>query len=628
MRDEMNVARWGPRRWWLGVVLAVVCLAGAAPAQAQPFVYVANGGSNGVSQFDALGGPLVPLTPATAAAGGDPTGVAVSPDGKSVYVTNFVDNTVSQYDVGAGGALTPKTPATVATGMGPLGVAVSADGASVYVANINDNTVSQYDVGPGGALTPKNPAAVASGNAPFGVAVSPDGKSVYVTNRAVPCCPMVSQYDVGAGGSLTPKTPATVATAGFPTGVAVSPDSKSVYVTNTLATPHVLGNTVSQYDVGVGGALTPKTPDAAVAGSAPRGVAVSPDGTSVYVTNSADNTLSQYDVGAGGALTPKAPATVATGSLPVGVALSPDGKSVYVTNEGSNSNTVSQYDVGAGGTLTPKTPATVAAGTFPDGIAVTPLPRVHPTATGVSCSPSVFAPGGATVCRVTVTDTAGAGQSTPTGTVSFTNTGAGRFFGSPCTLSGSGGSASCAVFFSSFPRGGQGITASYSGDSGHSPNAGTTMVLVAVPASTEGCVVFGHGRIAAAAGDQASFRGLAAATPPRGAEFYRDNGPANPMRVRSSSVEAVTCSADATRANVFGNATINRAGSVEYRIDVQLAADKGGKDSYRIRLSNGYDSGAQPIRHGDVDIRLRNSEHGHHDANAQQDQAGDHQDGG
>jgi hypothetical protein len=150
-------------------------------------------------------------------------------------------------------------------------------------------------------------------------------------------------------------------------------------------------------------------------------------------------------------------------------------------------------------------------------------------------------------------------------------------------------------------------------------------VAVEVPASTDGCLVFGHGRITATNGDRASFRGLAVASPPRGAEFYRDNGPADPIRVVSTSVDAVTCSADGSRASVFGRTRMT-GGSVEYRIDVQLAAWEWGKDTYRIRLSSGYDSGAQPIRHGDLDIRLRDRDHQHHDTNANQNRG--QQDGG
>jgi len=88
------------------------------------------------------------------------------------YVTNFLDNSVSQYDIGAGGLLAPVSPATVAAGGGPRGVAVSPDGRSVYVAN-RSGGVSQFDVGAGGALSPKSPATVASGVDPEGIAVSP-----------------------------------------------------------------------------------------------------------------------------------------------------------------------------------------------------------------------------------------------------------------------------------------------------------------------------------------------------------------------------------------------------------------------------------------------------------------------
>src|SRR3954453_7181422 len=38
-----------------------------------------------------------------------PVGVAVSPDGHSVYVANSDSDTVSQYDAGSGGALAAKT---------------------------------------------------------------------------------------------------------------------------------------------------------------------------------------------------------------------------------------------------------------------------------------------------------------------------------------------------------------------------------------------------------------------------------------------------------------------------------------------------------------------------------------
>jgi DNA-binding beta-propeller fold protein YncE len=364
------------RRWWLAAVLAA-CLAGAAPAaQAQPFVYVANNASSSVSQYDAMGGGLSPLTPASVPVRTDvfPNGVAVSPDGRSVYVANTTlavipGGSVSQFDVGANGTLTAKSPADVPSNGAAFALAVSPDGKSVYVTNVG-GTVSQYDVGAGGALTPKTPASVPVGAAgvvfPKDIAVSPDGRSVYV---AVLDSGAVSQYSVGTGGVLSPKTPATVPTHFNSSGVAVNPEGNSVYVTNSNA------STVSQYDVGAGGQLAPKSPATVAAGTDPFEVAVTPDGKSVYVTNTGavPAAVSQYDVGAGGTLAPKTPAAVATGRSPVGVAVSPDGNSVYVTS--SSEQAVFQYNVGPVGALSPKSPATVAAGVIPMGIAVSPRPR-------------------------------------------------------------------------------------------------------------------------------------------------------------------------------------------------------------------------------------------------------------
>ena len=62
--------------------------------------------------------------------------VTPSADSSFAYVTNVGSDNVSQYDVGAGGVLAPMSPATVAAGDTPVGVAVSPDGGSVYVTNV------------------------------------------------------------------------------------------------------------------------------------------------------------------------------------------------------------------------------------------------------------------------------------------------------------------------------------------------------------------------------------------------------------------------------------------------------------------------------------------------------------
>ncbi len=362
--------------------LALALFAWPVAAGAAGSVYVIDGA---VSQYAiGAGGLLSPLTPASVAAGSSPSGVAVTHDGRSAYVTNVASATVSQYSIDPlTGALSPKTPASVAAGSSPSGVAVTHDGRSAYVVNDPgiqlNGTVSQYSIDPlTGALSPKTPASVPTGRAPQGVAVTPDGKSVYVTNTAAST---VSQYSIDqVSGALSPKAPASVVAGSVPLAVAVTPDGKSAYVSNFG------GDTLSQYSIdSLSGALSPKTPASVPGGSFPLAVAVTPDGKSAYVTNPCPichvggGDVSQYSIDpATGALSPKAPASVATGRDLAGIAVSPDGASAYVSSTIlGDGGIVLQYDINPlTGGLSPKTPPSLAAGQFGGGIAVGPLPRV------------------------------------------------------------------------------------------------------------------------------------------------------------------------------------------------------------------------------------------------------------
>jgi len=307
------------------------------------------------------------------AATGGLWGIAISPNGNSVYAPSTDSGTgsgkVDQYNVGSGGALTLKGAGAVTTGRFPSNVAVRPDGRSVYVSlDVEgfdiENAVAQFDAAADGTLTPKSPAAVAGADPPLGLAVSPDGRSLYVAHLHGG----VVQYDIDEAGKLTLKSPATMGTADA-FDVAVSPDGRSVYATNpAFGAP----GAVSQYDVTSGGRLAFKNPaDVSTGDSRPFGIAVTPDGTSVYVANEGDTgpgSVSQFTVGTGGKLTAKSPATVSAGESPNDVAVSADGKSVYVTDRGGG--LVWQFSVGSGGKLSPKNPATVAGGGF--GVAVTP----------------------------------------------------------------------------------------------------------------------------------------------------------------------------------------------------------------------------------------------------------------
>ena len=96
-------------------------------------------------------------------------------------------------------------------------MAVSPDGESLYSCKLSSRGIERGDRSSIRRRRWRDALAQEPGGGRRGrpslseVAVSPDGKSVYVTNDAA-VNPSVSQYDVGAGGTLSPQGPATVGT--------------------------------------------------------------------------------------------------------------------------------------------------------------------------------------------------------------------------------------------------------------------------------------------------------------------------------------------------------------------------------------------------------------------------------
>ncbi len=351
----------------------------------------AGGGLTQKAGLEGCFGTIGLCSPAVALNGA--ASVMVSPDARNVYVASRFSDGVAVFDRAADGTLRQKRAPygclsrTRRTGActkgreldGAYSLAVSPDGKSVYVVG---SGVAVFDRAANGTLRQKRAkrgcvsqtgsgGACAKGRAlegPSSVTVSPDGRSVYVQANGV------AVFDRAADGTLTQKR----AKAGcvsedgraaetgrigacvdgralrVPTSVTISPNGKSVYV----ASASIFSDAVAVFDRAANGTLTQKPRRAGcisengeagcVNGSALDGafaVTVSADGRSAYVASSGSGAVAVFDRAASGALMQK-PATAGCisdtgsgGACIDGRALggafsvtgSPDSRNVYVT---------------------------------------------------------------------------------------------------------------------------------------------------------------------------------------------------------------------------------------------------------------------------------------------------------
>ncbi|MDX6638161.1 MAG: 6-phosphogluconolactonase [Solirubrobacterales bacterium] len=325
--------------------------------------------------------------------------VAVSPDGKSVYVVSgdFSSGAITRFSRAADGSLTYEdciadagangcaAPAHDSLGS-PAAVAISADGTSVYVAAYAGDSITRFSRAADGSLTYEDcianggftgcvdPPNEALGGA-YGVAVSRDDKSVYVVS-GFSSSSSISRFDRAADGSLTYEdcianggqngcTAAGHDSLEGAEGVAVSRDGNSVYVASPLAGSITRFNRAADgsltyedciADAGANGCVVPAHDS--LAGAA--GVTVSPNGNSVYVASGAD-AISRLNRAADGSLTYEdcianagkhgctAPGHNSLGAA-ASIAVSADKKSLYVASVTGNS--ISRFDRAADGSLT------------------------------------------------------------------------------------------------------------------------------------------------------------------------------------------------------------------------------------------------------------------------------------
>jgi YVTN family beta-propeller protein len=205
------------------LLLALSFCLGTAVAHAEPFAYVTNAFGPSVSVIDTATSQVV----ATVAfpAGSAPYSVAISPDLKKVYVTSM--DAWSGCGTNAGvyvidTATNALGSGHIAVGCEPTGIAITPDGRYAYVANQLDSTISVIDTNAG---TVSTTISLPSGTTLANIAIAPDGKHAYATAPGPGAVIVVDTATNAAVG-------APIVVGGAALGLAVSPDGSQVYVAN------------------------------------------------------------------------------------------------------------------------------------------------------------------------------------------------------------------------------------------------------------------------------------------------------------------------------------------------------------------------------------------------------------
>jgi YVTN family beta-propeller protein len=245
---------------------------------------------------------------AAAAAEGLPA-LAVSPDGRRLYACAGGDRVTVLHGVSNAHVGELIVPCGEPVRANPHGITVSPDGRLLYVADARDGGgVSVVDL-TSGSVTESIPGT--DGFAPRGIALSPDGLFAYLAFSSLTQPGEIRVFE-HASGSIVSAIPV----GPRPFGVARTPDGARLYVSNELGSAVTVIDTVRRQ---VSGSIP--------VGGMPSGIAVSPDGTRVLVANGGSQTLTIADTATNQVLW-----TIPVPGSPVGVAISPDGQRAYVTH--------------------------------------------------------------------------------------------------------------------------------------------------------------------------------------------------------------------------------------------------------------------------------------------------------
>jgi YVTN family beta-propeller protein len=252
--------------------------------------------------------------------------------------------------------------ASVAIGSGPQSVAFSPDGRKLYVAS--RGSVTMLSAITNRVILPNASYPNTAEAAGSGIVASPNGRRVYVAAGASGVVALDAALIQPIESESISGFTAGSSTQSSAQSLAISPDGTMLYVADNLDNGVVRLVTLATGTYASSAAFG--------AGLIPEAVAVSPDDSKLYVavddpTKGTQDFVAVLDPHSGAPLA--ASINLGIGAAPAGIAFSPDGKAAYVANRGVNA--VSVIDTSS------DTVAKLISGlASPTAIAVTPDAKV------------------------------------------------------------------------------------------------------------------------------------------------------------------------------------------------------------------------------------------------------------
>jgi len=234
--------------------------------------------------------------------------VAFNSDGTKMYMLEYSNKAIYQYSLSTEFDLSTASYDSVSLNVNsqnsaPVGIVFNSDGTKIYVAGLTGSNIYQYSLSTAYDLSTASYDSVSlnvnsTEGSPKGLAFNTDGTKMYMVGYANDSA---YQYSLSTGFDLSTASYDSVSIdlssqVDNPFGLAFNTDGTKMYVLGFT------NDTIYQYGLSTGFDLSTASYDSvsfsvSSQDGTPRGMALSSDGTKLYIAGDANNAIFQYSTG-------------------------------------------------------------------------------------------------------------------------------------------------------------------------------------------------------------------------------------------------------------------------------------------------------------------------------------------